>query len=76
MTSRDLQIATAALDPTSPACPDYGPAWMPLHGGPDCWGIRRDCLGSARARVLLVPPGGAADVCRSPEQKAVLIDND
>jgi hypothetical protein len=30
--SRDLQIATAALDPRV-TCPACGPAWMPLHGG-------------------------------------------
>jgi len=30
--SHDLQIATAALDP-SVTCPACGSAWMPLHGG-------------------------------------------
>lgn len=30
--SRDLQIATAALDPRV-TCPACGPVWMPLHGG-------------------------------------------
>jgi hypothetical protein len=29
--SRDLQVATAALDPRI-TCPACGPAWMPLHG--------------------------------------------
>jgi len=30
--SRDLQIATASLDPRV-TCPACGPAWMPLHEG-------------------------------------------
>ena len=51
--SHDLQIATAALDP-SQACPACGPTWMTLHGGhgpmrlidlddvlPDPWRVAR-----------------------------------
>jgi hypothetical protein len=51
--SRDLQIATAALDP-SVTCPACGAVWMTLHGGhgpmrlidlddvlPDPWRVAR-----------------------------------
>ena len=58
--SRDLQIATAALDPRV-TCPGCGPAWEPLHGGhgpmrlidldnvlPDPWRIQREHDGRER----------------------------
>ena len=58
--SRDLQIATAALDPCA-TCPACGPAWIPLHGGhapmllidlgdvlPDPWRTERAQRGHAR----------------------------